>query len=200
MNKITFRSITFVLSFTLMSIVGFAQDNETTTTKTTYSIEIDPATFAFGGYGVHLRIKPKNSNHLLIGVGTYAMDMPSLIVDFNEKNKAQGWHARLNNAIALFGEYHFSEVNKKWFTGLQISGQEYKMQKDFYESETKFTNGLLLAYGGYTWQPFDFNLYLKPWLGFGYTTKLSGENKISDAEYDIAPILIFSALHIGYTF
>ncbi len=67
----------------------FAQQEEKETTKTEFSFEIDPATFGFGGYGFHLRIKPKNSEHLFIGFGAYAMDMPDVFVDIKTiKTKA----------------------------------------------------------------------------------------------------------------
>lgn len=182
----------------LMSISVFAQENETA--KTEFSIEIDPATFAFKGYGIHLRIKPKNSEHLLVGIGAYAMDFPSVLVDLNDKNKEQGWDVRLNQGYGLFGEYHFSEVNKKWYVGTQLAIQEYKIKKDFYDGEAKYSTMLLMGLGGYTLQPFEFPVYFKFWGGVGYTGKIAGEDFIGEAEYDISPILIFGALHIGYTF
>lgn len=190
-----------VLSFWLMmgvSDIAFAQQGASA--KTEFSIEIDPATFAFKGYGFHLRVKPKNSEHLLVGFGAYAMDFPDLLVDLNDNNKDQGWNVRLNQGYGLFGEYHFSEVNKKWFLGGQLALQEYKIQKDYYDGESKYTNVLLMATGGYTLQPFDYNLYFKFWGGVGYTVQVGGDNSIGDAEYDISPILMFGALHIGYIF
>jgi len=107
---------------------------------------------------------------------------------------------RLNSGVGLFGEYHFSETNKKWYVGAQLALQEYKIQKDFYDGESKYSNVLLMALGGYTLQPFEFPVYFKFWGGLGYTGQVSGENTIGNAEYDIAPLLMFGALHIGYTF
>ena len=57
-----------------------------------------------------------------------------------------------------------------------------------------------MTYGGYTWQPFDFSFYIKPWAGIGYTSKISGTNNLGNSEYDIAPIMMFATLHLGYTF
>ncbi|HHH50615.1 MAG TPA: hypothetical protein ENK52_06520 [Saprospiraceae bacterium] len=184
---------------TLSNITVFAQQGKEQTNKTELSIEIDPATFALNGFAFHLRIKPKNSEHLLVGLGTYAMDFPSVLIDLNSTNKDKGWDVRLNQGYGLFGEYHFSEVNKKWYVGAQVAVQEFKIQKDFFEGESKYSNILLMGLGGYTLQPFDFPLYFKFWGGVGYTGKIAGENFIGNAEYDISPILIFGALHIGYT-
>jgi len=193
------NGIVLIAIMLMMVMSNFVSAQEKETNKTRYSIEIDPATFAFSGYGVHLRVQPKNSEHLIVGLGAYAMDFPSVLVDLNSKNKDQGWDVRLNQGYGLFGEYYFSEANKKWFAGAQLAFQEYKIEKDFFDGDAKYSNVLLMGLGGYTLQPFDFPLYFKFWGGLGYTGKISGENFIGDAEYDISPILMFGALHIGYT-
>lgn len=186
---------------TIMSNYVSAQENEITElSKTKFSLEVDPATFAFRGYGIHLRVQPKNSKHLLVGAGVYAMNLPDALVDLNGDNKEQGWDVRLNQGFGLFGEYHFSEVNKKWFAGAQLAFQEYKIQKDYFDGESKYSTLLFLAMGGYTVQPFDFSVYFKFWGGIGYTDKIGGENTIGRAEYKVDPLLLFGALHIGYTF
>jgi len=61
-----FKSI-LLSAFLLTTVTGFAQATEG---QSTFSIEIDPATFAFKGYGFHLRYKPKNSDHFQFGIGT----------------------------------------------------------------------------------------------------------------------------------
>lgn len=201
MNKFSNVKIAAIIMMFLMSISISAQEKEISAkNKTEYSIEIDPFTFAFKGYGVHLRLQPKNSEHLLMGIGAYAMDMPDALVDFNKNNKGKGWNVRLNQGYGLFGEHHFSEVNKKWFVGAQIGIQEYKIENETVEGSEKFTNILAMGYFGYTIKPFKNNLYLKPWAGIGYTSKISGNNKLGALEYDIAPITMFVTLHIGYTF
>jgi hypothetical protein len=54
------------------------------------SLEIDPATFAFGRYGAHIRFQPKSCDHLLFGAGVFAMDMPDVLVNLNEKKQRYG--------------------------------------------------------------------------------------------------------------
>lgn len=189
---------------TIILVLGFhfntiAQD-EQGTKKTTFTIEIDPATFAFNGYGIHLRLKPKDKEHLLIGFGTYAMDMPDALVNFNNKNKEAGWGVRLNQGYGLFGEHHFTKVNYKWFLGTQVSLQEYGITNTQFNGNEKFTNILAMAYFGYSLKPFKNNFYIKPWAGIGYTSKIAGKNNLGAAEYNIAPITMFATLHVGYTF
>jgi hypothetical protein len=193
----TFLALTFA-SMTILSAT--AQTPSSSGKKTEISVEIDPLTFLSKGYSAHLRLKPKSSEHLLIGLGTYAMDMPKAIVNLNPNNQDKGWNLRLNQGYGLFGEYYFSETNKKFLVGTQVGVQQYKIENEAFTGSEKFTNALLMAYGGYTLQPFEFPLYFKAWAGIGYTSKLSGANKLGEREYDIAPLTAFATLHLGYTF
>lgn len=191
------------IPFLLLLILGFQQITGQTTEQTTtskFSLEIDPATFFMKGYGVHIRMQPKNCTHALIGIGVYALDLPEALVDFNEKNKGKDWNVRIQNGFSLFGEHHFTEVNEKWFVGGQLGLQTFKIEKDIIKGRSTFTNVLTMGYVGYTIKPFNNGFYMKPWLGLGYTTKLSGKNKLEDNTYNIAPITYFATLHIGYTF
>lgn len=190
--------ILFVVGLFSLTLVN-AQELEKPE-RSRISLEIDPATFAFGGYSAHLRFQPKGSRHLLLGLGTYAMDMPSFLVDLNAENKGEDWDLRIKQAYGLFGEHHFSEVNRKWFVGAQLGLQEFRIGKGKLEVEEEYTNALLMAYGGYTWKPFKAPFYIKTWAGMGYTSKVSGENRLGDEEYDISPITMFMTVHLGWSF
>lgn len=193
---------TYILAILLISTTQSlsAQEANPTESKMEFSIEIDPMTFAMNGYSAHLRVKPKNSDHLLIGIGIYAMDIPDFLVNLNSKNKDMGWKSRLNNGIGLFTEHYFKEVNKGLFVGVQASMQEYKIEKEGYTESSKFTNTLIMGYGGYSFMPFDFNLYFKAWGGIGYSNQISGSNEIETEVYDNAALTYFGTLHVGYTF
>jgi hypothetical protein len=148
-----------------------------------------------------LRYKPEKSTHILLGVGVYAMDIPDLLVNMNSKNKNKGWDVRLNQGYGLFGEYYFEQVNHKWFVGTQLGIQEYKIENAYVEgASSTYANLLMMGYGGYSWQLFDMGLYIKPWMGVGYSPKVSGSTNVGDQKYDAAPISSFMTLHIGYTF
>lgn len=197
------KSISFaIIAFLFLSIskIEAQNTNKNNEHKTTFSIETDPSTFAFGGYAFHFRIKPKNSQHLLLGAGTYALDMPDFLVSMNANNKDKGWNVRIDGAYSLFGEYYFKEANSKWFIGLQAGLQNFKNTNDsILNKESKYSNLLLMPSIGYTLQPFRFPLYFKPWFGLGYTTKISGDNSIDNLTYNISPLSPFITLHIGYT-
>ena len=198
--KTNLRKIVLVFlaisSFTV-SLVN-AQESEVLN-KTTISVETDPSTFMFGGYALHLRIKPANSQHLVVGLGAYSMDMPDFLI--GKENSDNGWNVRINSALGLFGEYYFSEANSKWFAGLQLGVQNYKNTNDNLTGlETKYANLLVMPSIGYTWKPFKFPLYIKPWLGVGYITTVSGSKTLGSYNYVVAPIVPFPTVHIGYTF
>lgn len=194
------KKIILIVAMVSASFGLFAQHNKEEQNKTEISIEIDPTNLGFHGYGVHLRVKPKNNKHLLFGVGAYALNYPNILVNLNNKNKDKGWNIRLNQGYGLYGEYFFHEVNKKWFVGGQLAIQEHKIENKNIIGSKKFINSLFMASTGYSWQPFDFGFYIKPWAGIGYSTKLSGTNTLGNLEYDIAPLSMIVVLHLGYTF
>ncbi len=188
----------FAAVFVLFTIGLAAQS---TPGKAAFFVETDPSTFAFGGYAAHFRFKPANSEHLLVGAGTYALDFPSVLVDMNSKNKGKGWDVRIKSAYSVFGEYYFNEAGNKWYTGLQAGVQNFSLKNDQTVGKSSgYRNLLLMPSVGYTWYPFRFPLYVKPWLGIGYTTKISGENSLESLVYDVAPIVPFFTLHAGYRF
>ena len=200
--KTNFKSLTIaLLAIIILTSANLVAQETTTKSKTTISVETDPSTFLFKGYAFHVRINPKNSKHLVLGAGAYALDLPAVMVSLNAENKDKGWNIRINNAVALFGEYYFAEANKKWFAGLQAGIQAYKNTNDNISNKTsKYSNLLIMPSVGYNWQPFKFPFYVKPWFGIGYTTKISGDNSIDNLTYDISPLVPFVTLHVGYTF
>ena len=160
-------------------------------------LEIDPATFVLNGYSIHVRYSAPQWDHLSIGLGGYAMDMPDVLVNFNPKNQRKNWDVRLNKGLGVFAEYHVNKINDGFFIGSQFGWQAYKIEKNqFHES---YNTLLVMAHGGYVLPMFD-RFYLKPWAGIGYVSKLSGQTIVDDTTYSVAPITGFATLHIGYRF
>lgn len=80
--KTLIKFISFVALSVSMIHISHAQEIPSEN-KTTYSIETDPSTFALKGYAFHIRIKTKNCKHMVWGAGTYALDLPDIMVDLN---------------------------------------------------------------------------------------------------------------------
>ena len=165
------------------------------------SFEIDPLTFLYRGYSLHVRYQPMFSKRALIGGGTYAMDLPQQYVNLNRLNRDEGWNVRIRSAYFVTVELYATQANQGWFIGEQIGFQSFKISTDEEISgSANFNNLLLLTYGGYSWHPYKGSFYLKPWIGLGYTDKVDGVNKVGSKRYSIAPLFPFFTFHAGYTF
>lgn len=193
------KSFTFS-AFLVLTLMNLASTSWGQETGPRLSVEIDPATFVFGGYSAHLRVQPKPAGNWLFGAGIYAMDLPDVLVDLKPENRDEGWEVRIDLAAGLFAEHYFTEVNERWFIGAQAGWQRFAVDRPASSTALRFENALLLGYGGYCWQPFDFPLYVKGWAGLGYTTKLSGESTREGQTYEVAPVTGFATFHLGYTF
>jgi hypothetical protein len=169
--------------------------------KTRFAIETDPATFAFSGYALHARLQPAGLANWNFGAGVYAMDFPDLFVDINSANRDKGWTVRLNQGFGLFTEYHFRGRESGWLLGGQVALQEYKIENgEVSSASSTYRNALLMAYGGYRWYLFGENFYVQPWGGLGYTWKVDGDNSLAGETYEVAPLVPFMTVHIGYAF
>jgi len=180
----------------LLSTHAFAQG------RTVYSLETDPSTFAFNGYALHLRIAPAASRHWVLGAGVYALDLPNAMVDLDAANRGQGWKVRLDHGLGLFAEYFFDPARKGWLVGTQLAVQQYRVtNSNSPGSSARFTNTLLMVHAGYRWYPGENRRwYVQPWMGVGYSNKISGQTTVGTRTYDVAPLMLFATVHIGYTF
>ena len=169
--------------------------------KTTFSIETDPATFLLEGYAAHLRISPAGLERWRFGLGAYSMKLPDVAVDMNPDNKDNGWDVQLRRGYGFFTEYYFNSEQSGWLLSGQVAAQSFRLKNDETGSEhADYTNLLLMAQGGYRWFPTAGKVYVQPWMGLGYTTKVSGESKLGTQQFDIAPLLPFLTVHVGYQF
>lgn len=168
-------------------------------TTAAIDIEIDPATYAFKGDSLHIKYTSDSAPQWRWGIGTYRMEMPDALVDFNEKNKNQNWNVEIKRAYGLFAEYYFDASQKGWFLGGQISQQEYRIEKPTTNAQV-FTNGLLMMNIGYKWNIQDSGFYVLPWAGIGYTKTLGNKSERIASGFDVNPITAFMTVHIGYEF
>ena len=183
---------TVALATLLLSTSLYASEAESS-----FSIEIDPATYAFSGYALHLKKSFAALPNWQFGVGAYAMDFPDVLVDLNAKNKNLDWNQRLDLGIGLFVDYFFTENQEGLFIGGQLAYQEYDVMR--YGVSADYSTILSMGYVGYQYYFYD-NFYLKPWGGLGYQNKISGSSVVNGQEFDVAPLLLFGALHVGYKF
>lgn len=191
-------SILIIFALILHSPLN-AQDSNTSKTK--FSLEIDPGTILMKGFGIHAGINPSTSKKWFTGISVYTLELPEFAVNLSEANKDEGWGVRIKYGLGIYGEYFFKEVNRRWFVATQIGIQQYQLSNTNEEAETEYTLGLLMPYFGYSWKPFkNFDFYLKPWAGIGYSPKLGGSSSIGSHDYETSNMTPLAALHLGYTF
>lgn len=185
---------------------------QTPPSKHQFLIEVDPLPYLLGGMGGHFGWTPKNNKHLAYGVGlVVGPEFPDAMHNMNANNRDQGWNLKVNQGAGLWAHYYFKRTNKGWFTGLQVFTQEMELSNDNFPGQSDRTNVLMLAIPtGYVWYPIEhFNLYLRPWAGFGFQKvikstfepgKVTPEMNVGNKEYHLPPFVPFATFHIGYSF
>jgi hypothetical protein len=196
-TTLRFIATTFIVCFLLQTLPAqdFANEHQAT-----FSIETDPATFLLSGYALHFRMKPAEISRLVIGAGTYSMKLPTPIVNLNTNNKNEGWDVRIKNAYSLYAEYYFKEAFSKFFAGVQAGIQNYSVTKTNEGVSSKYRTITFMPMIGYTWLPFNFPLYIKPWMGVGYNAKIAGTTLVGSNEYEVPRLMPFFTFHVGYKF
>ena len=163
--------------------------------------EIDPATFALGGYSAHARIELGQGSKWVIGAGVYALDLPKAMVDFDSKNRDKGWDVRLKFGAGVFADRFLSEDHVGPFVGVQAATQQYRLRNSRAGSgEAQYTSMLLMPRFGYLWKPGSSELYIMPWAGVGYANKVSGEAHLAGVDYHLSKVMVFATVHVGWRF
>ena len=177
-----------VVHLMLCSSISLAADDA-------FLVEIDPLTYVQEGYSLHLRY---HTDPWTLGVGTYAIDLPLVLVELNDRN--EGWQDKIDSAYVFFLDYHLSREKNTWLVGLEITTQSHEVK---FENQTaSFDAVAYLTRVGYHYEPFDNGLYLFPWVGVGYTNILSGSPSLAsgDETFDLKNVTSFATLHVGYRF
>lgn len=165
------------------------------------SFESDPMTFLLKGYSLHVRYQPMFTDRFLIGVGTYAMDLPEIILNLNRENRDEGWDVRIRSAYFVTVEFYAKKANHGWFIGEQIGFQSFKVANNAEVRGTaSFNNLLFLTHLGYSWHPYKGSFFVKPWVGLGLSEMVDGTNRVGGVFYDSGPWFPFFTVHVGYTF
>ena len=115
----------------------------------------------------------------------------------NPNNKDEGWDQRLDQGYGLFIDYYFNEKRSGTFIGMQLAHQKYDITKN--SKDATYNTLLTMVHIGYNYTFYN-NFYIKPWIGVGYNHKTSGSSTINGEEFDVAKIVVFPTVHLGYNF
>lgn len=158
-------------------------------------VETDPATFAMKGAALHLRARFESLPGWTFGIGSYALDLPSPMVDMVPQNEGEDWNVRIEPGIGLFADKSLREDGNGLTFGGQVSLQRFELDAPGQKAGDAW-NLLVMPRVGYHWSPFDNGFYVFPWAGVGYTAPVAG----AAGDYHVAPFVPFATLHVGWNF
>lgn len=165
------------------------------------SVELDPMSFLLKGYSFHVRYQPMFTERFLIGIGTYAMNVPETVLNMNPENRDVGWDVRIRGAYLLTAAFYPKRANHGWFIGEQIGFQTLRVINDGeFPGAASLNNLLLLTHMGYSWHPWKGSFFVKPWIGLGFNQMIDGTNEVGGKSYDLGPWSPFFTIHLGYSF
>lgn len=189
-----------IVQVILLFSIFFIQPIHPVYAVSTFSIETDPATFLLDGYSLHFRFTPSSAEHWVFGAGIYAMEFPGFLRNIVLTNADSDLDLKLTHGYGLFSEYYLRADRQGWFVGGQVAVTQFELHNPSLGSDAHYTTLLIMPRIGYRWYPFQNRFYLLPWLGAGYTPRLSGETSVGSKRYHLSNFLPLFALHLGYDF
>ncbi|MBS1120090.1 MAG: hypothetical protein H6Q90_2318 [Deltaproteobacteria bacterium] len=166
--------------------------------RTRVNLETDPFDFFLGGYGLVVGVRPSALPHWRLSVATFALDLPSFLVEIDDANK--GFSLRIDHGFGATGSYHFSEASGGFYVGPAIGYfiNEYS-RDDLPGMVTTVHSFNVGAQGGYQWFPLkQRGFYLQPWMNASVPLYTSRDPKVGDREFHSPPVNVNLLLHVGY--
>lgn len=159
--------------------------------------ELDPLTFANGGYGGQLGIRHPALHGVRLAVASFSLHVPDALADIGGND---GFDLRVRPSGALYALYYLRAAGHD---GLAI-GASLRYLRLRYEHDdvpghhADVTELSPEAIIGYQWHPFHDAFYLQPWLALGVTVSRTGEAIVGNKHYDELPIQPFFTVNIGW--
>jgi hypothetical protein len=159
--------------------------------------ELDPLTFANGGYGGQLGIRHPALHGVRLAVASFSLHVPDAVAQIGGND---GFDVRVRPSGALYALYYARAAGHD---GLAI-GASLRYLRLRYEHDAvpghqaDVTELSPEAIIGYQWHPFHDAFYLQPWLALGVTVSRRGEASVGNKHYDELPIQPFFTVNLGW--
>lgn len=164
-----------------------------------FALEVDPATYVFGGYSAHLKYHFAEKWEL--GLGTYAMTFPNLMNGLAISPTRSTTNLRITSAYALFIDRYLVESNQGLVVGMQFASQHFRLTDSTYSPQSStYNTTLVMPRIGYKYQFGTSGFYVLPWMGVGYLAPSNSSATIGTQAFKIKNLLPFATIHIGYSF
>ena len=159
--------------------------------------ELDPLTFASGGYGGQLGFRHPALHGVRLAVASFSLHVPDALAQFGGND---GFDVRVRPSGALYALYYGHAAGHD---GIAI-GASIRYLRLRYEHDDVPGNRATVtelspeAIIGYQWHPFHDAFYLQPWLALGVTVLRQGEASVGSKHYNELPIQPFFTVNIGW--
>lgn len=189
--------LAFVASVVLARPLARADESRASDDAMWLHAELDPLTFANGGYGGQLGIRHPALHGVRLAVAGFSLHVPDALARFGGND---GFDLRVRPSGALYALYYGHAAEHD---GLAI-GASLRYLRLRYEHDdvpghqaevTELSPEVII---GYQWHPLHGAFYLQPWLALGVTVSRRGEAIVGNKHYDEPPIQPFFTVNIGW--
>lgn len=188
-----------VIALLLLRLPLAAQEQgPSSTSRSSLSLELDPAPFLLNGYSFSVRHANSKVPHWSLMASVYSADMPDRMI--SAENRDAGWSdLRLAPSFAVFADRTFREDGRGFYFGPSVFLYDNRV--------THAPSGTALAFRsiypnirlGYTWFPFrGAQFYFSPWLNVGTELALDATGTDEVPAYELENVKYIVALHLGY--
>lgn len=191
------RSLSILLLFIFVHIKSYGQQSEE---KRTFSVEMNPLAFAFGGWSFGGSYKPAELNHWLFSAATYGFKMPDVFVDQIPGNENKGFNLKIKSAVAIGADYFPWTTNRSGFAvGASAILTDFEVTHKDEAGKANYTGIYVVPRVSYSWFAFK-GLYISPSLGVEFHKKLSGNTMVGSQEFTPMSVQFSPNISIGYAF
>jgi hypothetical protein len=163
---------------------------------TLFHAELDPLTFANGGYGGQLGIRHPALGGVRLAIASFSLHVPDVISQIGNA----GFDERVRPSGAIYALYYFAPPGHDGFAaGISVRYLRIRYEHDDEPGLTADVSQISPeAIVGYQWHPFHNGFYLQPWFALGVALWSSGDAIVGSHRYDAFPVSPFATVNIGY--
>ncbi|MEO8705624.1 MAG: hypothetical protein ABI867_36675 [Kofleriaceae bacterium] len=159
--------------------------------------ELDPLTFANGGYGGQIGIRHPALHGVRLAIASFSLHVPDAISQIGGND---GFDVRVQPSGALYALYYLRPASHDGFAiGGSLRYLRYRYEHDDVPDTVATTTELspeLIV--GYQWHPFHNGFYVQPWFALGVTVVRDAKPIVGDREYDPLPVSPFFTVNLGF--
>jgi hypothetical protein len=159
--------------------------------------ELDPLTFATGGYGGQIGVRLPALHGVRLAIASFSINVPDVVAQLGGND---GFHLDVRPCGALYALYYVAPAGHDGLAfGASLRYLRLRYTYDGAPGQHADVSELSPeAIVGYQWHPFGNSFYLQPWLALGVVVTRSGDAVLGGHRYDELPVSPFFTVNIGY--